>query len=189
MNNVANVSAGKPKIGGAIYRALLSNALTLPTDVGDTLPADFKCLGYISDDGMTNSNSITSESIKAWGGDTVLTTQTDKVDRFKFKMIEVLNEEVLKSVYGDSNVTVTEAVGSTPKKIAVSVNSDEQPECAWVVDMIMRGGKAKRIVIPDGKVTEVGDIVYKDNAAVGYDVTITAMMDEDGNTHYEYMTA
>lgn len=188
-NKVANVSAGKPNVGGAIYRAPLSANLTLPTDVSDTLASDFKCLGYISDDGVTNTNSITSEKVKAWGGDTVLTTQTEKEDIFGFKMIEVLNEDVLKAVYGDSNVVVTEASGSNPKKVAVSVNSKEQPECAWVIDMILRGDKVKRIVIPDGKITEVGDINYKDNEAVGYDVKVTALRDSSGNTHYEYMTA
>ena len=44
----------------------------------------------------------------------------------------------------------------------------------------------KRVVLPDAKVGEVGDIVYKDDEAVGYELTLTALPDEDGNTHYEY---
>ena len=188
-NTVTNVTAGKPKIGGAIYRAPLSDSLTLPTDESSSLAAAFACVGYISEDGVTNSNSMDTDNIKAWGGDVVLALQTDKEDTFKFTMIEVLNATVLKAVFGDDNVTVTPAAGTTPAKIAVAVNSKEQPECAWVIDMILRGDKIKRIVIPDSKITEIGDVVYKDDDVVGYEVTLTAMPDEDGNTHYEYMTA
>ena len=188
-NTVGYVSAGKPKVGGAIYRAPLSASPTIPTDASTTLAAAFKCLGYVSEDGVTNSNAITTEKIKAWGGDTVLTPITEKDDTFQFTLIEVMNEDVVKAVYVDDNVTVTPASGSDPKTIAIQVNSDEQPECAWVIDMVMRGGHVKRIVIPDGKISEIGDVVYKDDEAVGYEVTVTAMPDGDGNTHYEYMTA
>ena len=188
-NTVSYVSTGKPKVSGSIFRAPLSANLTLPTSESATLGADFKCLGYISEDGVTNENTPESENIKAWGGDTVLTIQTGKDDTFNFKMIEVLNEDVLKAVYGDTNVTVTAASGDDPKKIAIAANSKEQPECAWVIDMILRGSKIKRIVIPDGKITEIEEIVYKDEEATGYGVTITAMPDSSGNTHYEYMTA
>ena len=188
-NTVAFVSTGKPKVGGAIYRAPLSDSLTIPTDVSTSLAEAFKCLGYVSEDGVTNSNAITTEKIKAWGGDTVLTPMTEREDTFQFTLIEMMNENVVKAVFGDSNVSVTDATSSTPKLIDVEANSDEQPECAWVIDMVLRGDKLKRIVIPNGKITEIGDIVYKDDEAVGYEITVTALPDDDGNTHYEYMTA
>lgn len=187
-NTVTNVSAGKPKVGGAVYRALLTAGLTIPTDESTALSADFKCLGYISEDGVTNNNSPTTEKIKAWGGDVVLVMQTEKTDEFGFKLLEVLNEEVLKAVYGDTNVTVTPAGESTPKKIAVAANGKEQPECVWVFDMILRGGVLKRIVLPDAKISELGEISYTDSDAIGYEITLSCMPDASGNTHYEYIS-
>lgn len=181
-NTVTNVSAGKPKVSGAIYRAPLSSTLDLPTDATTALGAAFKALGYVSDDGLTNTNSPDSETIKAWGGDTVLTIQTEKPDEFQLTLIEVLNTDVLAAVYGASNVT-----GTIESGITVRANADEPEEAAWVIDMVMRGGVLKRIVIPDGKVTEIGDIEYTDENAVGYELTIQAMPDTSGQTHYEYI--
>lgn len=179
-NTASNVSAGKPLTTGAIWVAPLGTSL--PTDTSTALNAAFKCLGYCSDDGLTNSTNLESETIKAWGGDSVLTIQKSKDDTFKFTLIEVLNVDVLKFVYGSTNVS-----GDLSTGITVNVNNADVEEKSIVIDMIMRDNTAKRVVIPAAKISDVGDITYSDSDAVGYETTVATSPDSNANTHYEYI--
>jgi hypothetical protein len=179
-NTASNTSAGKPNVSGAIWVA--PTGTTLPTDTTTALDAAFACLGYCSEDGLTNATNLESEVIKAWGGDSVLSIQTSKDDTFAFTLLEVLNIDVLKFVYGSANVTGTLATG-----ITIQANNADVEEKAIVVDMVMRDGAAKRIVIPSAKISEVGDITYSDSEAVGYETTVQCIPDSSGNTHYEYI--
>lgn len=182
MSTVANVSAAKPKTGGAIYVAPIGTAL--PTDATTALNAAFSQLGYVSEDGLTNATEMEVESIRAWGGDTVLITQTSKEDTFAFTLIEMLNVDVLKLVYGSTNVT-----GTLQNGITILANAKDLDDWCIVIDMVLRGGVLKRIVIPIAKVTEIGEISYVDNDAVGYETTLTCQPDASENTHYEYIQA
>lgn len=180
MSKKDNVTAAKPKVGGAMYVAPAGTEL--PTDATTALATAFKSLGYISEDGLTNSNSPESDDIKAWGGDIVLTPITGRPDTYSVKLIESLNVDVLKMVYGDDNVTGTLGTG-----ITVKANATDLEEHPIVVDMILRNGVLKRICIPSAKVSEIGEIVYTDADASGYELTLSCQPDADGNTHYEYI--
>lgn len=179
-NITSNVSTGAPKIGGYAYRAAIGS--TLPTDAVTALDSAFSTLGFISEDGVTNGNEVSTEAIKDWGGTTVLNLQSSRDDTWQFTLIESKNLEALKTIFGDNNVS-----GDLSSGITVKVNADELEDHAYVFEMVMSNNTKKRIVLPIAKVTSIGDITYTKSDAVGYDITLTCSGDSSGNTHYEYM--
>lgn len=178
-NTATNVSTGKPKIAGAIFRAPLGS--TLPTDPTSALDDAFVCLGYVSEDGVENANDMDVSSIKAWGGVIVYRSLNGLDDNFKFMLIESENVDVLKAVYGNNNVTVD---GSG--NIHTEVKADDPVEAAWVIDLALRNGKSRRIVISDGAITARDAITYNDSDPIGYAVTVSAYPNANGKTHDEY---
>lgn len=181
-NNAANVSVGKPKVGGAIFVA--PTGTTIPADATTALATEFVNIGYASEDGVVNTSTTSNESIKAWGGDEVLNIRTSREEKWTFTAIET-NSASLTLVYGEDNVTVAIDTGD----IAVLHNNTELPNQVLVFEILMTGNLVKRVVIPSGKVSEVGDVSYVDNQAIGYPITIAALPDENGNTAYEYIAA
>ena len=104
-NNANNVSFGKPKIGGAIFSAPLGTAL--PKNATSELDKAFKCLGYVSEDGVTNENSPDSEKTKAWGGDVVLVSQKEKEDNFEIELLPNYNISKIEEYFSTTFLTMS----------------------------------------------------------------------------------
>lgn len=173
-NSINHVFTGKPKATGGIWWAPKGTAL--PTDAKTTLAAAYKCLGYVSEDGISKSIERESEEIKAWGGDTVLTPTTGVTYTFGFTLIEADNTEVLKFIYGEDHVTAGD-----DGEFDVYATAEDLEEHVFIIETMNRAGDPMRYIIPLGKLTENGETTLTDSEAVGYEVTITAMpYDEDG---------
>ena len=177
--NLTTTSA--PKTGGPLFRGEVGS--TLPTDAVSELGSAFTNLGRISDDGAKVSDSISTDEIKDWEGIVVATPVKEKKDELEITLIESLNVEVLKTVYGSDNVSGTLETGITVK------STPHNPKhYAYVLDTI-EGEDADilhRKVYPNAAITKVGDQTYVNNKLVSYQVTITALGDENGNTRYDY---
>lgn len=177
-NDATNVAIGKPKGSGAVFVAPIGS--TLPTDATKALDTKFVCLGYVSEDGVTNEVETDTEDIKAWGGDTVRTVRTSRKETFTMSFIES-NMDVLKLVYGSANVT-----GTSMDALTVKHTNAENERMQFVIEVVLTDQRIKRIVIPVGQVTEVGEISYKDDEAIAYECTISTFPDASGATVYEY---
>jgi len=184
VNTVGNVVSGKPLATGGLLIAPLATAL--PTDTTVALNAAFKGAGYIGEDGVTEATDRSTEKIKAWGGDTVKIVQSEFSVTYQFSFIEALNSDALKATYGDDNVTTTAATPTVGTLQAIKINSKQLPHKSYVFEI--RDGAAKiRIVVPDGQITEVGEVTYNDADVVAYQVTVEAFPDASGNNAYKYM--
>lgn len=181
-NTSTNVSTGKPSPAGGVWVAPLGT--TLPTDATTALGSAFTCLGYVSEDGLENANEMDVSDIKAWGGNIVYRSLTELTDNFSLALIESENIDVLKNVYGDANVTA-----DLDGNISIDIKAEDPQEKVWVFELTLRGGRNKRIVIPDGAVTSREAITYNDSDAIAYGITVSAYPDASNVTHKEYIEA
>lgn len=180
MNDAQNVSFGKPKSTGAVYVAPYGT--TLPTNAHMPLDAAFKGLGYVSEDGLVNSVETSTEEVNAWGGDLVLVGQTTFKEMFTVNLIET-NAEALKTYYGEDNV-VEEVDGS----ITVTQTSEMLPNVSVVFELVLTGGRIKRIVVESAQITDrSGEITYVDGEAITYPAVFVAYPDSSNTTHKEYI--
>lgn len=168
----ANVNVA---VSGGVYTAPLGTAL--PADAAVALNAAFLDLGYLGEDGVTQQINGTTKDIKAWqNGDIVRTIQTEHKLEFKFTMIET-NAPVLTLFSGANYATGI-----------VQIKAGVMPHVAFIVE-VLDGADHIRIAIPDGQISDRGDIVYKNGEPIGYPVTVTCFPDAPGVKAYIHYAA
>lgn len=180
----AKIAVGAPKIGGAIFRAPLGTAL--PTDVSTALNAAFVNQGYVSSDGFTRTIDKAYAAVTAWGGDEVAKNRTEHSVGAKFTLLQTLDSDVLKTVFGDDAVTVTAATPTTGELIAVAYDGAEQAKSEWVVELAYNG-RLRRIVFPNAQLTtESFEQTFTDEDVAGFPVELTIYKDGSGKYFYDY---
>ncbi|NMM96287.1 phage major tail protein [Bifidobacterium sp. DSM 109960] len=179
-NNKENVSLGKPKASGFIYRAPAGT--DIPKDATTDLPQTFKCVGYVGEDGVTQSADVDKTEVKDAGGVTVLSVITSYAETYQFVMLE-LNETSATIRYG------SDAVKATDNTMTITHKMPSGESAVFVFELLCTGNKARRIVVPDATPNDFGDTQYHIGDAVAYDVTLAANPSDkiDGGTSVEYI--
>jgi hypothetical protein len=143
---------------------------TAPTDASTALAVAFLDLGLIGEGGVTEARSRSTNDIKAWqNGATVRTVVTDGTLTYHFVMLET-KKETVETAYG---TTVTQTVSNGSFVIVPTSTGGRKSFVLDVVD----GAEIRRVYIPQGEVTDAGDIVYSNGDPIGYEVTVTAYVD------------
>lgn len=188
--STAKILVGNPdRTTGAVMAAPLGTAL--PTTPVAAPNVAFNELGYISEDGLSLSQGQEWVDIRDWGGDLVRTFMSQFNGTLNWSFLET-NDTALQAMYGSSNVTITAAGVSTGKYTAIALNSTEPTPKSWMFNIadstIVDLPRKIRIVVPNGQITERGDISFTRNNAVTYPVTLRCYPDSSGNSIYLYVT-
>src|SRR5690606_41219173 len=105
-NDVNKVLAGKPLATGGVLRG--DDTAVAPTDAV-TAPTGFNALGYIGEEGLTETTDRSTSKIRAWGGDIVKVVQPEFSVTYSLTFYELLTAEERKAVYGESHAASTAA--------------------------------------------------------------------------------
>src|SRR5690606_22565780 len=146
--------------------------------------AAFNGLGFTGEDGFVVSQNRSTEDKRAYGGDVVYSLQTEYGVSIQVTVYESQNAEVLKTVFGDDNVTVDGVTGTT----TVKYNKTRLPRSVFVTDHVTDQSLLRRVV-PVGQVTEVGDITLLHTYFRIYPLTISAYPNAQPNYTSVYRTA
>ena len=169
-----NVNVGTT---GAIYVGATS--ATAPTSAIATLTG-FTDLGYVSSDGVTETRDRSTNQIRAWqNSDLVREVVTEATATFSATLLET-TAEVLESYYG---AVIDPLDGS------IEVNPGTTGGTrSFVIDLV-DGTDVIRTYIPAGEILSIGEQVYQNGEAVGYDVTITAYVSAAGYSFKKFYSA
>lgn len=172
------VTVGAPVEGGCVFTSF-TEGVTLPERATDKLDDSFISLGELSENGVTESNSVTSTDHKGWHGKVLLTTITDEKVTFKMELVEVDRASAAKVRYGVDNVK-EDADGTFS---AIDVRSIPTTILPLVIDELESNGYLRRTVIPRAKIESVDDISHQRGNLMVYGITFSAL-DSDMGTHY-----
>ena len=180
-----NIYAAAPLVIGSLRVGPLNTPA--PTDATTALNAGFIDLGYIGDGGFTKKLDRRTTQKRAFGGKVVKVLQSEFTSSLQLKLLESLNAEALKAVYGAANVTVTPATSTKGVQVQTLVNAIKLPHLSWVIDTAdTELDAAYRIYVPDGQIYQVGDVKVVHTDTIEYDITINAFDDASGNQMYVY---
>lgn len=179
MPNSDNIQTARPRVTGVFFTAPSGTAL--PADATTTLTAAFAELGYVSEDGITETYDKSTDILREMGGSPVAALNSANSVEYKLTALED-SASIEEMLLGSGQVT-TDGSGNIQ---AAVINGADVPPAVFAFDMLLRSGKKYRLVLPNAQVTAIGDLVYKAGGAMSREVTITCFPDSAGNKVYKY---
>jgi len=182
--DVRNILAGVSALGDGFELAWFADTpgAVLPTDASTALDTSFKSAGFVTADGLTESTSINTTDLDAYGTfQPVRTLVTGEVRTFAVNAMETNPVTLaIKSRQKLSAVTAT-AGGS------VDITEGPARDALYAaVFHAVDGANVVRKVVPNIRLTSLGDEQIAKAAGLAYAFTFTAYPDTNGVTVYSY---
>lgn len=165
---------------GLVACASAGGSFTLPTNASSVLPVGANEVGAISEDGISEATSQDRTDVFIWQNNALarrIPGQATKV--FTFSAAET-NLQTLSVQYTTSS-TITQTVEGVSISEAPP-GTDIRP---WVLHGI-DGTRALRLVIPNGEVTNRGDVVWSAGGITVFNWELSAYVDTNGFWCYRY---
>lgn len=187
MPNTKEVRVGSPdqSVTGAIRHAPVGTALPTLASISKTgisINEAFTGNEYVSEDGLTLSPGRSTIDIKDWSGAVVRKLVESFDGTLSWTMIST-NKNALELAFGKDHTTGSTASSTHGNQAQAALGAYLPDEYAWV--FLMKDGDARIVIaVPHGQITEVGDVTFASNAAVGWNVTLSCYPDSNGNSIY-----
>ena len=145
------------------------------------MPPAYKLLGYLSEDGLTNTTDTDTTEIKDANGTTVMKIITSYAESYQFALLEVLRAESAKLRYN------SDAVTGTDKSMTIKHQMPSDEDFVLVFEIAMSGDVKDRLVIGNATRAEFGDRQVHAGDPQVYDITVSANDMGSGVTAIEYV--
>ena len=165
---------------GGVWVAPLGTAQ--PADPQAQPEAPWLAIGAISQDGLTNGVEEDTESFTPWGlSSPFRTVVTSSVRTFSFTAWEI-NRPIVRALH--NRLEVTDLVPDQDGVVTYAESGTASPDRrSWLID-VYDGTVWERFYIPEGEITERGEVTYQQGEMVGYQWTISTYPDQAGNLVY-----
>jgi hypothetical protein len=183
----ANASAvyagvGQDLVTGTCLIAPYGTALPVHTSgfFEASLDAAFKDAGYIGEAGITLSQGRSSTDIKDMDGTIIDSVQTEFNGTIASAFLE-LNEVTLGNLVGADNVVATASDSTKGNRLAVAITGEDLSPVSMIFRM-KSGNKRAALIVPQARVTDIGDLAFNLSGAASLDVTIKTIPTYDAGS-------
>ena len=166
---MSDVKLGMGMATGMFYHAPAGTAL--PTDPSETIPATWKEVGDVTDEGITLTVNKTVENLRNWANVIKRVIMTEHSETIQAPIMDT-TEEVFKVVVGPDNVTKATNV------VTVNLSDGNLPPEEAFLWVMKDGDDMMMIGCTNGQVSAVDNVSFAPGAAINWTPTITAMGDD-----------